>query len=965
MLHAQEEDIRPVFQTGHHSKINKIRFHPDNKHLISIGDDGKIVVWDINLGLQRESVIAHQGGVSDFDFINDSTIITTGADHHLKLWSLPNLEQKKAAHKVVDLMTSLTVINESLVCLVSKYVYFYNLSTKELTRLNYASNDRFSSVDFNSKQQTLAIAGAKENYTATVSIKNDLKYSQYLIDNTHKVRFADNRYLFQANIDGTVRYLNFETGVKRTFTLSDDINYVSDMALSNNRLAVSTAFGYVAVIDLKNHSVYRKLSVNGYALTSVDFSQNGQWLATGDMNGNIYLYDVNNFRLNQVLKSASPGILDVKVSGSELFIGYNNGVLRKIDLSSNRVASNSIQLNQLEESDGINYAVLKIDSITNNNLYFQALKTDRHHAKSGKLNKVVLLSCLWQLEENQITIRKDVSTKMVKNYAANLFYSKNSFHISDFQQDSKQLKIGQSIWNFKKGEKYFYKLNGNDTINMDTYHEGAITGLKSMPKFGLILSYGEDGSIRFWNLNGQYLSALYLSGQYNFAWFNHYNYYYASKEILNKIGFLNKGKLYAYEQYDLFFNRPDLVMKALPFLTNSETDILRRAYEKRLEKLKIVQNKLNINDDIPLLEVNYLGTYSTKTDRVMFKLKAIERQGGLRSLSYILNGIEHQIDIKGAPKVLEQKIEIMLSSGINRIEFYCKSQSGIKSLTHEEVVTCEKHFDKPDLYFVSIGVSDYKDKKFKLNYARKDAEEMSGIFSKSKRYGNIYQKTILDDAMTKSKLSDIDQFLGQAKTNDVVIVFYAGHGVLNSNLDYYLATYDINFEKPEENGVLFDDFETRIEKLSCRNKLVLIDACHSGELDKTAIIVNSAENEHIDSIEFRSAGVSIMDGDELNMGVLELSKLLFVDMRSSQGTNIISSSSGTEFAIEGEAWQNGVFTYALKKALRNEAADLNGDDDIRVMELQIYLRDEVSTLSKGRQNPISRKENFKNNFVIW
>ena len=101
------------------------------------------------------------------------------------------------------------------------------------------------------------------------------------------------------------------------------------------------------------------------------------------------------------------------------------------------------------------------------------------------------------------------------------------------------------------------------------------------------------------------------------------------------------------------------------------------------------------------------------------------------------------------------------------------------------------------------------------------------------------------------------------------------------------------------------------------------------------------------------------------MGILELSKLLFVDMRLSQGSNIISSASGTEYAIEGDEWENGLFTFVLKKAIIDKLADLNGDKSIEIMELQIYLRGEVSTLSGGKQNPLSRKENAKNNFIIW
>ena len=965
-LLAQNNVLKPVFQTGHHSKINKIQFCSDNQHLISAADDGKIILWDVQLGLQRESAIAHQGGVLDFDLLNDSVLISIGADKKVCLWTVPDLRLIREVASFKERMNALTVINANLICLVSKHVYFYDLETSQLSRVNYTAKDKFTSVDYSPKLNELAIAGAKENYTATLLINGKLKFSNYLIDNTHKVRFEGDSYLFQANINGTVRYLNTESGKKYTYTLLDDINYVSDMAVYQDKLAFSTAFGYVAILNQKNHSLIQKLRVNGYALTTVDFSENGQWLAAGDINGNIQVYDGQNYTLNQILKSASPGIVDIKVLKDELFIGYNNGLVRRIDLVDNRILSNSIQLDAIEESDGINYAIYKIDSLNNDVLYFRALKTNRHHSKPSKLNTINLLACEWELSANTIIVNKDVTTNSIKKYPKSIFYADKSYQITDFQNNSPVLKLpSKSKIGYRKGEPFFYMIKKNDTVNVETRHEGAISGLKVMPERKIILTYSNDGSVRFWNFEGHYLAALYMSGQYNFVYFDAFNYYYASKEILSKIGFLNFGKLYSYEQYDLFYNRPDKVMEKLPFLEKQDIEILKLAYHKRLEKLGVTINQLNIIDHIPELNIEYLNNYSTKQEQVSFELKASDPHSGIGSITYILNGIEHKEDLKGFPKSINKKISITLSPGINQIEFYCKSKLGVKSLISKEVVTCEKHFDKPNLYFVSIGMSKYDDKSYNLNYASKDAKEIKNIFSKSKGYNSIYQRTYLDEDMTLDKLSEINSFLKQAKISDVVILFYAGHGVLNVDLEYYLATYDMDFEQPELKGLSFDNLEASIENLNCRNKLMIIDACHSGEIDNSAVIIKPSDEEKVDQIKFRDAGVNITDENDFKIGVLELSKLLFIDMRVSQGTNIISSSSGTEYAIEGDEWKNGVFTYALKNAISKKKADLNGDDQIRVMELQMYLRNEVSNLSGGKQNPISRKENFKNNFVVW
>ena len=958
--------IQPVFQTGHHSKVNKLRFNNTFGHLISISDDGKIIVWDVNLGMQRQSVLGHEQGVVDFDHLNDSVLVTLGYDNHLKFWSLPDLKLQKDDYLPLEDMTALTVIDDNTICLVSKHVFFYDIKQRASSKVNYTSKDRFTSVDYDPKRNELAIAGERENYTATVTVKNGLTFSNYLIDKTHKVRFVAGNFLFQANTNGTLRYYDYRAKKKRTYHLNNDLDYISDMAFSNSRIALSTAFGNVLIVDQKKHKVIQKLGVNGVALTAVDFSKDGNWLAAADVNGTIYLYDAKNFRLNQILKSASPGITDLISVGDKVYIGYENGVLRQIDLLSNRILSNSIQLDMFEEKDGINYAIYSIDQIVGNEVRFTALKTNRHHVKSAKLSKASLLKCRWLLKENLILIDKDITQAALKRYVNKLFYSTKAYRLEDILPVTNSVQFKNHKFGFKSGENRCYKIEGRDTVYLEKRHEGSITGMEIIPKHQLVLTYSRDGSIRFWDKSGTYLASLYLCGQYNFVYFNPESYYFASKEILNKIGFLYHNKLYAYEQYDLYYNRPDLVMAKLPFLNAFEISLLEGAYYKRLEKLGIEENKLNIRDQLPVFEVNYAGDYSTKTDLAVFTLKAKALgEDHIDHYTYILNGIEYKTELSNHPTNFADTLQLTLSPGINQIEFYCRSSTGVKSLIHKEVITCEKHFDKPDLYFVSIGLSAYLDSAYQLNYARKDAEEMAKIFEQTRRYGNVHQKLYLDSAMTSGKLTEIVDFLKQAKPNDVVILFYAGHGVLNQKLEYYLATYDMSFNRPEVKGIQFDVLENSIENLPCRNKLMLIDACHSGELDESSILINPAKQEKIEDINFRMAGVSVTDEDGLEMGLFELSKLLFIDMRLSKGTNIISSASGTEYAIEGEAWKNGVFTYVLKQALQDKTADLNGDRQIRVMELQIYLRNEVSVLSKGKQNPISRKENVKNNFVVW
>jgi hypothetical protein len=60
-----------------------------------------------------------------------------------------------------------------------------------------------------------------------------------------------------------------------------------------------------------------------------------------------------------------------------------------------------------------------------------------------------------------------------------------------------------------------------------------------------------------------------------------------------------------------------------------------------------------------------------------------------------------------------------------------------------------------------------------------------------------------------------------------------------------------------------------------------------------------------------------------------------------------------------------LFTYCCIEGLKTKKADLNQDKKITVSELRRYVNNRVQELSNGKQNPSSRVENVKNDFVIY
>jgi uncharacterized caspase-like protein len=156
-----------------------------------------------------------------------------------------------------------------------------------------------------------------------------------------------------------------------------------------------------------------------------------------------------------------------------------------------------------------------------------------------------------------------------------------------------------------------------------------------------------------------------------------------------------------------------------------------------------------------------------------------------------------------------------------------------------------------------------------------------------------------------------------------------------------------------------------VSGIRARKKLLLMDTCHSGEVDKEETKAAVAER----FVEGEVKGRTIRGGlkREKPLGVknsLRVQQELFADLRRGSGAVVISAAGGMEFALESADWKNGVFTYALLRGLKDKQADRNKDNRIQVSELRDYIMDEVRRLTRDLQSPTVRTENLEFDYTL-
>lgn len=613
---------------------------------------------------------------------------------------------------------------------------------------------------------------------------------------------------------------------------------------------------------------------------------------------------------------------------------------------------------------------------------------DDNHLLMGELGnpryRKTLMSTAWQpmcysidKEENYVLVSGEMGYLVevpINNPKATLRYKTTAFKNSAINccsfLDNQMLAAGCS-----DGIIGFWQRGNPEPVNMIRAHTAGITDVKLTHNRKWMLSADRDGSICIWDAQSlkPFITIHQIGNGNDYIFLTTENFYKASKGIFDKIHFVKGMEIYSFDQFDLKYNRPDIVLQKLD-APAKQIEIYYKAWQKRVKKMGYTESMLS--NEVHAPEVTVMNKRdipaSTSSTKLSLQLKAHDSKYKLKRFFISLNGVPI-LGVKGedisklSTPTYNCSKDINLAIGNNRIDIFCLNEKGVESYKKQIEVYCDKPAQKPDLYIATIGVSKYSNKAYNLNYAAKDAIDFAQIMKaqSNNRFARIHGLTITDELFTNASLQPLKDFFAQGKRDDMAILFYAGHGILNTQMDYFLSTHNMNFDLPEQEGVSYEDFESIIDSIEPIHKLCFIDACHSGEIDKDDYQTETAITVPAGKIVFRNAGVGIRklkpNGVEQ---VKTLVQELFLDIRWGIGATILSSAGGMEVAIEGNQWKNGLFTWCLKKGILEGCADLNNDKQITMNELANYVRNEVNTLSNGVQTPNVRLQNKLQDFVL-
>lgn len=1020
--------------SGMDGRPYKLKFSPNSTLLACLSSSDELIVYNVLTGktILKEKATSASHSIT---FINNSQIIFIDKDSKISIYNLKTKTKTIINNEMFCLDLVVDPLEKMIYALDIKGTLNYiNLESKNITK-QIKIFDKATFTNFGSKlskdrkhiisvynDDIIRVFDIQKGSFIYSSKKPKSKIMAFEIDDT-------NPYVYFTYHSGDVVFFDYEKQ-KELFTYKDSSFIVNCFAAYPTGEAVAIAnFNVIKLVDLKSKKTIKILKPKVKKIINLAYDQQGKFLAVATNKAQIYIWDL---RLNKIVDSLQ-GFFPCEFSpdGKELMTmsysinmvcwstgnwkkkyEYNTNyeLIQKIAYSPNGkyVAGSGYQQNikiwdrsnqklikNLKDhtagilaldfhptkpiiASGSHDGTLKIWDIESEKELHSF--TDQTISISGvKFNSdgSLLASSSW---DKTILIRQTSDWSIIKTLNGHT----NSINGIDFNKTGEVLVSysgNNSVWEADNSLVFWNVKTGQQICQIKAHQSGINKAFFDL-EADYVFSGSDDGSIKISDYKTKKTLATYLAiGSKEFMIYTPDNYYIASKNALQSVAFRIDNKLVSFDQFDIYLNRPEIVANII----GKSPPQLIRAYEylhkKRLRKYNIDEGNLNLDYHIPNVLIENKPSLITYENTIKITLKAWDDIYNLKQINVYVNGTpiygENGFKINDKVKSYRKTFDIPLLNGKNKIHISCINSNNSESIYESFEIIKESNQEKPNLYIVSIGVSNYKDNRFNLTYPTKDAKDVVNNLSLSKNlYNDIHVKYLLDEKMTVSNFDLLTDFFKSCNYDDIAIIFMAGHGVLDKNFDYYFGAYDMDFNNPKNGGLPYDVIHNLLNRIKAYRKLLIMDTCHSGELDKEEIEQGPEPDVDEGDIEFRAAGVAVRKTQGMGFeNSLELVSDIFSDTRKGSGAIVISSAGGAEYAMESDTWKNGLFTYAFLQGFQKSTynkyskliynADYNENGLVEVSEIRKYVYTLVKQLSGNKQKPSSREDNIEQDYAIF
>jgi uncharacterized protein YjbI with pentapeptide repeats len=233
-----------------------------------------------------------------------------------------------------------------------------------------------------------------------------------------------------------------------------------------------------------------------------------------------------------------------------------------------------------------------------------------------------------------------------------------------------------------------------------------------------------------------------------------------------------------------------------------------------------------------------------------------------------------------------------------------------------------------------VGVSYYTSSRLdELDFCKNDGQQMYELLA-SLGYEISENNKLIGNVEGEKVRDKIHDFFGDSYINpdDTLLFYYSGHGILDVD-GTYLASSDIDPDKPYRRGFSFEELSKMMEKSISTRVVVILDCCYSG------------------AAKLSSKGIGSSKGDEDNaakLGRIAIDET-FRKLPQGQGTYILAASLSTQEAYALTTSDHSFYTYYLLQGLKGNTQSVDNEGNVTPLSLGSYVYKTIRSLSPDKR----------------
>ncbi len=213
-----------------------------------------------------------------------------------------------------------------------------------------------------------------------------------------------------------------------------------------------------------------------------------------------------------------------------------------------------------------------------------------------------------------------------------------------------------------------------------------------------------------------------------------------------------------------------------------------------------------------------------------------------------------------------------------------------------------------------VASSDFNDATLQQLVAPgQDANDLARVLADAAIGG--FETQVLINRPSHEVRREIESFFANRKRDDLLLLYFSGHGVKDDDGRLYLATTDTQRGLFRSTAVPATFVNETMTASRSRRQVLILDCCHSGAFAR---------------------GMVAKGGESVDIR----------DRFDGRGRVVLTASNATQYAFQGDEivgeGTRSVFTHHLVRGLESGKADLDGDGWVSLDELYDYVYDQVT-----------------------